>query len=46
MKCTWGLSGCLVVLQGVWNSATLQTEDLLIAMQAAMNKETPVFSKL
>ncbi|XP_064387875.1 delta(3,5)-Delta(2,4)-dienoyl-CoA isomerase, mitochondrial-like [Halichondria panicea] len=29
-----------------WNSAMLQSEDLLKAAQAAMTKETPVYSKL
>ena len=33
-------------LQLTWNSAMLQTEDIAKAVQAAMAKEQPVFSKL
>ena len=45
------LSGCGSMLSGpplqvVWNAAMLQSEDVLKAMQALMNKEQPVFSKL
>ena len=36
----------LLPLQLTWNSAMLQTEDIANAVQAAMTKEQPVFSKL
>ena len=36
----------LLPLQLTWNSAMLQTEDIAKAVQAAMTKEQPVFSKL
>ena len=35
-----------VYLQLTWNSAILQSEDIAKAVQAAMAKEQPVFSKL
>ena len=36
----------LLPLQLTWDSAMLQTEDIANAVQAAMTKEQPVFSKL
>lgn len=34
------------MLQAVWNSAMLQTEDILKAVQGSVQKETPIFAKL
>ena len=36
----------LPCLQAVWNSAMLQTEDILKAVQANVQKEKPIFAKL
>ena len=44
--CFTSLLSPLLLLQLTWNSAMLQTEDIAKAVQAAMTKEQPVFSKL
>ena len=36
----------LYIIQAGWNMSMLQTEDILKAVQAGMNKEEPTFSKL